>query len=171
MDMILGNGSFNSRLFREVRTKKGLAYAIWSRMNGRALVPGTFQVGGETKYETSVDALKTIIQILKDFTKKDVTPSEMKLAKEQLDNSLAFDFQSSWEVVRRAAIYEHYDLPKDWLTREREGVLASTPKQVREASARHLHPDKLLIVAVGNAKQAEPHLKKFGPITPLPIPD
>ncbi len=164
MDMILGNGTFNSRLFRDIRTKRGLAYAVWSRMWGRAYVPGTFQVGGETKYETADEALGAIQKHLRDLRTTEVTAEEVRLAKEQLDHGLAFEFQSAWETARRQAVYEYYGLRQDRLLYERERILATTAKEVRRAAEAHVFPDRAILVAVGDPAKCRETLARFGPV-------
>jgi predicted Zn-dependent peptidase len=170
MDMILGNGSFNSRLFKDIRTKRGLAYSVFSRMSGRAYVPGTFQVGGETKYETAGEALTAILKHVRDLRTTEVTAAEIKLAKEQLDHGLAFEFQSGWETVRRQAVYEYYGLRANWLLHERERVLAVTAKDIRRAAEAHCFPDRAIIVAVGDPAKCRETLATFGPIRDVVLP-
>jgi zinc protease len=94
----------------------------------------------------------------------------MRLAKEQLEHSLAFEFQSAWDVARTQAIYEYYGLPADWTLKERHAILATPASSVLRAAQRHLHPDRLLIVAVGDEAKAATALATFGTVTPLPLP-
>ncbi len=171
MDLILGANAFSSRLFRDIRTKRGLAYAIWSRVSPRATVEGTFHVGGETKYETAHEAISAIIGHLKTLREKPVTDEEVHLAKEQLDHSFAFEFTSAWDIAWRQAWYEYAGLPADWTFRERDGILNATKKDVLRAAQAHLHPDRLVIIAAGAAAKCADTLKRFGPVTDLPVPD
>ncbi len=171
MDMILGNGTFNSRLFRDIRTERGLAYSIWSRMSPRPFEVGTFQIGGETKYETAGIALGAILKHMRDLQAKDTTDEEIRLAKDGLENSFAFEFQSSWNIVWRQASYEYTGLPADWLFQEREKVLASTKKDIRRVAQAHLHPEGVIILVVGDPAKCRDTLATFGPVTELPIPD
>jgi len=171
LDMVLGNGTFNSRLFRDIRTKRGLAYSVWSRIQPRALVPGTFTIGCGTKYETLDEALPAILGHVKDLRAREAADDEVKLAKDQLDHGLAFEFQSAWSVAWRAAWYEYSGLPADWLMREREGVLAATKADILRVAKAHLHPDKLILVFVGDPAKCRPALERFGTVRELPIPD
>ncbi len=170
MDLVLGANSFSSRLFRDIRTKRGLAYAIWSRIAPRATVEGTFHVGGETKYETAPEAIEAIIGHLKSLREKPVLDEEVKLAKEQLDHSFAFEFTSAWEIAWRQAWYEYVGLPADWTFRERDGILGATKKDVLTAARAHLHPDRLVIVAAGAPDKCRATLAKFGDVIDLPVP-
>lgn len=171
MDLILGANSFSSRLFRDIRTKRGLAYAIWSRVAPRPTVEGTFHVGGETKYETAHEAITAIIGHLKALRDKPVTDDEVKLAQEQLDHSFAFEFTSAWDIAWRQAWFEYAGLPADWTFRERDGILAATKKDVLRAAQAHLHPDRLVILAAGSPEQSRKTLERFGPVIDLQIPD
>ncbi|MEK7474603.1 MAG: pitrilysin family protein [Candidatus Coatesbacteria bacterium] len=171
MDMVLGNGTFNSRLFRDIRTKRGLAYSIWSRVNPRPMVPGTFTIGGETKYEALHEAIDAILGHIRALRATEATDAEVKLAKDQLDHGLAFEFQSSWEVAWRSARYEYDGLPANWLLHEREQVLAATKAGILAAAKTHLHPESLVVIAVGDPAKCRTTLEKFGAVREFPIPD
>lgn len=171
MDLILGANAFSSRLFRDIRTKRGLAYAVWSRMAPRASVEGTFHVGGETKYETAHEAIAAILGHLRSLQEKPVTDDEVKLAKEQLDHSFAFEFTSAWDIAWKQAWYEYAGLPPDWTFRERDGILAATKQDVRRAAQAHLHMEKLVILAAGDPPKCRDTLATFGDVKDLPIPD
>jgi len=171
MDMVLGNGTFNSRLFRDIRTKRGLAYSVWSNFQARALVPGTFTIGCGTKYETLDEALPAILGHVRDLRAREATDDEVKLAKDQLDHGLAFEFQSASGVAWRAAWYEYAGLPADWLMRERAGVLAATKQDVLRVARAHLHPENLVIVVAGDPAKCRPALEKLGTVREFPIPD
>ena len=171
LDMVLGHGSFNTRLFRDIRTKRGLAYSIWSRMAPRPFEVGTFQMGGETKYETAGVALSSMLRHVKDLQTKHATDEGLRLAKEGMEHSLAFEFQSPSEIVWRQAGYEYQNLPTNWLLEEREQVLDSTKQDVRRVAQAHLHPEGMIILAVGDPAKCRDTLATFGPVQELPIPD
>jgi len=170
MDMILGSGSMSTRLFQDIRSRRGLAYSIWSRMAARIPDIGTFHIGGETKYESLEEAVRVCLGHMKDIGRKPVTGKELKLARDTFDNGYAFEFQSYWNIVWRHAWYEMWGLPQDWLFRERERILAAGKKEILDAAKQHLHPGKAVILVVGDPKKCRDTLAKFGEVKELPIP-
>ena len=108
---------------------------------------------------------------LRRLQRTDVTKDEIGLAKTALDHSFAFEFQSAWDIAWRQARYEYYGLPRDWLITERERILTVTAKEIRRAAEKHLHPDRALILAVGDPAPGHPAVEKIGPVTEVPVPE
>lgn len=97
MSTLLG-GNMSSRLFTEVREKNGLAYYIRT-MTGQYTDTGVFlvQSGLDTK---RIDlALKLIMAALQKVTRQEVTPEELKRAKEYLKGHLAIQMEDSENLI------------------------------------------------------------------------
>jgi predicted Zn-dependent peptidase len=101
MNIILGGG-MSSRLFQEIREKKGLAYAI-SAGNSSYLDDGTFLVYAGTAHETLNDLLASTIKELMLIANEPVNDTELKKAKNQVEASLLMAWEStSYRVDRNA---------------------------------------------------------------------
>jgi len=61
-----------------------------------------------------------------------------------------------------------HGLGEDYWTHYRERLEALTIEQVRSAVQRFLEPDKLAVVAVGNAHAFSKELAAYGPVTVIP---
>jgi len=164
MNMVLGSGTASNRLFRDIRTKRGWAYSIWSNLWARVLDVGLTYVGGSTKYESTAGAVGAVLGHLRALQRKEPSASELKLAKAWYENQLAFEFQPAWEVAWRHAGYEYNGLPQNWLSIEREGILAATGKDVMRAARAHLRPDNALILVLGDPDRCRQSLAKFGKV-------
>lgn len=77
---ILGEGGFGSRLMEEIRVKKGLAYSAYSRFSIDKTSSGMFGYL-QTKNQNKDDAIRTIKEVLKDFSTNGVTQEELTQAK------------------------------------------------------------------------------------------
>ncbi len=170
MDMILGNSEISTRLFRDIRSERGLAYAIWSQMAARIAEVGTFHIGGETKYESLGEAISAALEHMEKLQREPAQKEEIQLAKNSLDNGYAFEFQSPADIAWRHAEYEYGGLPADWLEAERKRVLETGVRDVQKAARTHLHPEGSIILAVGNPKLCRKTLDRFGPVTLLKPP-
>ena len=92
---ILGGSSFRSRLFNDVRTKRGLAYSVGSRLNSGVHDQGVWLMRAETKLPSTQEVITRFVVNLERMRTELVTDSELAEAKEAYVNSFVFSFASS----------------------------------------------------------------------------
>ncbi len=126
------SGSFASRLFSNVRTKKGLAYAVFGGVNGDWDHPGLAMLFASTKTETTGAGIDALLEEASNLTAQPLTAAEVETAKQGLLSSFIFRFDTPREVLDRQLYLEIYGYPLDWLSRYRAGIEAVTLEQVRK---------------------------------------
>jgi zinc protease len=168
MNTIFGQG-FASRLFSKIRSDLGLAYAIWGSVGTGFDYPGVFEVGGETKLESTAAALEAVLAEIERMKQGDITDDELAYAKESYLNSFIFNFDNVDEVVGRQMLYEYYGYPADFLQTSRDRIEAVTKADVARAAQNQLHPDRLLIMAVADPSKLDRPLDEFGDVVELDI--
>jgi len=168
MNRILGSG-FTSRLFRNVRSRMGLAYSVFGNYSANFDYPGIFFVGCQTKSQTTVKAIRAMLAEVKRITESEVTDEELQLAKESYLNSYVFNFDTKEKVIRRILTYAYYGYPLDFLQRVKKNVEKVTKADILRAARTHLHPDALQILAVGNDKDFDEPLSVLGPVHEIDI--
>ncbi|MBC5799695.1 MAG: insulinase family protein [Candidatus Eremiobacteraeota bacterium] len=93
LDTVLGGG-MSSRLFQEVREKRGLAYSVYSF--GQAYRDaGLFGVSAGTSPESAQECIDVITAELADFAACGPTEAEASLAREHIKGSLTLSLESS----------------------------------------------------------------------------
>ena len=162
------SGSFASRLFTNVRTRKGLAYAVFGGVESEWDHPGLASLFVSTKTETTGAAIESLLEEARNLKASPPTPEEVEKAKQSLLNSFVFRFDTRREVLGRQLVLEYYGYPLDWLSRYRAGVEAVTVDQVRQA-VRHLRPEEFAIVVVGPAQGMDKPLSTFGSVTRVDV--
>ena len=150
MNWILGGGGFNSRLMREVRSNRGLAYSVYSYFQIGRKLPGPFIAGTETKSGTTLEVIRLLREQMARMRQAPVSAAELALAKESLINSFVFAFTDSHAIVSQQLRLDFYGYPADYLQRYRERVAAVTAADVLQAARDHLHPERQALVVVGN---------------------
>ena len=150
MNWILGGGGFNSRLMREVRSNRGLAYSVYSYFQVGRRLPGPFIAGTETKSASTLEVIRLFRAEMERMRQEPVTAAELALAKESLINSFVFAFTDSHEVVSQQLRLDFYGYPADYLQGYRDRLAAVTAVDVRQAASAHLHPDRQALVVVGD---------------------
>jgi zinc protease len=162
LNYTLGGGEFNSRLMREVRSNRGLAYSVYSYFQVGRRLPGLFIAGGETRTASVVEVVELMRRLMKEITEGPVSSDELQLAKDSLINSFVFAFDNSHDIVTQIMRTDYYDYPADYLERYRERIAAVTAEQVLAAARRHLHPDSQVVVLVGDQASLEGFEELFG---------
>jgi len=168
MNRILGGG-FTSRLFRNVRSREGLAYSVFGSYSANYDYPGEFYVGCQTKSESTVYAIRAMLREVEKMRESEVTDEELALAKDSFLNSFVFNFDTRGEVVNRLMTYEYYGYPPDFLLQIKENVEKVSKADVLRVAKKHLRPDKVQILAVGRPQDFGEPLSSLGPVNEIDI--
>ncbi len=170
MNNILG-GAFGSRLFNSVRSREGLAYAVFGVYTARIAYPGVFYNFASTKSETTAKTVQEIIKEIKRMQTDPPTEEEMRMGKDGYLNSFVFNFDSKGEVATRLMRYDFYGLPEDFIFKEKEMVEKVTPQDVLNAAKKNLHPEALQILVVGKGSDFDMPLDQlgYGPVDTIDI--
>lgn len=144
---ILGGG-MQSRLFTEVREKRGLAYTVSAslRTSDKA---GVLTISTGSANERVAEALEVIRAELKRMRDDGVTDDELADAKTYLTGALALSLDSSGAIagLLHSLLVDH--LPRDILDRRADLIAAVTRDDVRRVARRLLDPDRMTTVVVG----------------------
>jgi zinc protease len=162
-------GGFSSRLFRNIRTAKGLAYDVGGGIGSAFDHLGVVRMSMGTKSSTTVESIQAIYEQIDDLAKNPISDDEIKRAKDSILNSFVFNFDSPEKVLRERMAYEFYKYPPDYLERYRAGIEKVQPADVARAAAKYLHKDKLAVLVVGNTAEFDKPLSSLGPVTNVDI--
>jgi zinc protease len=160
---ILGGGGLSSRLYHEVREKRGLAYSVYEAllwMDHSALFIGNTGTRADRAGET-MDAIdREVRRIAEDGP----TQQELDEAKSYLKGSQMLALDTSSKLASGLLQYQLDKLPIDYIEKRNAIVDAVTIEDAKQA-ARRLWGQGLLTVIVGRAPQAAAQ-----PAVALPVP-
>ena len=145
---VLGGGGFVSRLYNEVRERRGLAYSVYSYFSPQ-LQPGPFTIGLQTQKAQTDQALKVVSDTLDAFLKDGPTAQELAAAKANLIGGFPLRVDSNRKILDNLAVIGYYRLPLDYLDRWTEHIDQVTLPQIRQAFTRVVRTDRLATVVVG----------------------
>lgn len=166
---ILGGSSFRSRLFNDVRTKRGLAYSVGSRLNTGVHDQGVWLMRAETKLPSTQEVIARFVANMERMRTELVTDNELAEAKEAYVNSFVFSFGSPSAIVGRLIELEYDGLPKDFLQQVRARVVALSKEEILAAAKKHFNPERLTIVAVGSGEALPKLLSGFGEVKEIKL--
>ncbi len=166
---VLGAGGFGSRLFTEIRTRRGLAYATGSQLAQGFEVPGTFLAYAFTRADATAEVLGLLLSELDRLRDEEVTQAELDRSVTTLVNQSVFRDASVAAVAQRAARVELLGLPEGYFARHVEAMQALTPGDVQAAARQVVDPDRLVILVVGDEGAFDRPLEAFGPVERIEI--
>ncbi len=145
---ILGGGGFVSRLTKEVREKRGLAYSAYSYFSPM-LQPGPYQAGLQTRKDQSDEALQVVRDSIAAWLRDGPTQAELKAAKDNLIGGFALRIDNNRKILDNISVIGYYQLPLDYLDTWTDKVAKVTVADIRAAFARKLSMDRMVTVIVG----------------------
>ena len=152
MNYILGGGGFSSRAMDSIRNEKGLAYSVYSYFSAEKS-HGAFAFVMQTKNETAEEAMRIAREEMGRMREQPVTEQELDDAKKYLIGSFPLRLDTNHKVASFLAQVEFFQLGLDYPNRYPDLVRKVTREDVQRVAREYLHPEKLIIVVVGNQKK------------------
>lgn len=155
MNHILGGGTFSSRLFDEVREKRGLAYGV-----GSGLQTGDYSnmlvIGTSTRSDRAQEALGVIRDEVRKMAEEGPTEEELARAKTYLIGAYPINnLDSSLAVARTLVELQKENRGIDYIDRRVGYIEAVTLDEVKAAAQRLLVADPAILVIGPEAAEAE----------------
>ncbi|WP_245415834.1 MULTISPECIES: M16 family metallopeptidase [Mesorhizobium] len=152
MNHILGGGSFTSRLFEEVREKRGLAYGVDSSLSSSEH-SNLLSISTATRSDRASETLDIMRTVIKDVAENGVTDDELAAAKKYVIGAYAINnLNSSAAIARTLVELQAEDLGIDYMQRRGALIDAVTREQVNAIAKKLLTVDPA-IMTVGPEKQ------------------
>ena len=151
---ILGGGGFVSRLYAEVREKRGLSYSVYSYFSP-GLHAGAFTIGLQTRPDQAAQAVQVSRDVLTRFLNEGPTDAELKAAKDNLIGGFALRIDSNAKLLDNIANIGWNQLPLDYLDTWTQAVDKITLADIKAAFNRKLRADAMVTVVVGGAQAAK----------------
>jgi len=145
---VLGGGGMVSRLFAEIREKRGLSYSANSYFSPMR-ENGTFTASLQTRADQAEEALTILRDNLKIFIKHGPTEAELEASKKNITGGFPLRLDSNSKIIGYIGMIGFYSLPKNYLETFNANVNAVTIDQIKDAFKRRLSPETFVTVMVG----------------------
>jgi zinc protease len=162
-------GGFSSRLFNDIRTKRGLAYNVGGGIGTSFGHPGVLQFVAGTKSQSTIESVQALDEDIDNLAKQPITDDEIKQAKDAILNAFIFRLDSPDKVLAERMTYEFYGYPLDWLDKYPAEIKKVTASDVNRVAAKYVHRDQLAVLVVGNTKEFDKPLSSLGPVKEIDI--
>ena len=149
---ILGGAAMSSRLYSEVREKRGLAYSIYS-----TLVPldetSLFMSATATRTEAAGQTLDLVTQEIRRIAEQGPTAEELAKAKSYQKGSFPLRFDTSTKIASQLVLMQVEDLGIDYIDKRNDLVEAVTLADMKRV-AKRLFEGGMLVAMVGRPQPA-----------------
>jgi zinc protease len=129
MNEILGGGGFNSRLMKEIRVKRGLAYSTGSIIRSRKNT-GVFVIYAQVGTSGTYQSLEIINQLLDDIKKNGVKKTEVRQSVTSLSNSFIFRFDTPMSILSKYTAL--------WYNGLDDKYLVNFPQKISKIESSHI---------------------------------
>jgi predicted Zn-dependent peptidase len=170
MNTILG-GSFTSRLNSNLREEHGYAYGAGSSFSFREL-KGPFMAASSVQTDATDKSLVEFIKELNAIS-QEVSDEETTRGKNFVALQFPQRFQSVAPIAGQLAQLYEFGLPLDYFNSYTPGLLAISRQDVLRVAAKHIDPENMVFVIVGDRATTEEGIKalNIGPLRVLTIED
>ena len=162
LNRILGGGT-SARLFLNLREEKGYTYGAYSNVTGN-LYPGIFVAHTEVRNAVTDGSVHELLGELKRIREESVPRGEL----EEVQRSMIADFALSLEnphvLLNDWLTVKYYGFPIDYWDRYPKEIAKVTSEKIQEVAKKYVTLEHLQIVCVGDARETEKALQKYGPV-------
>ncbi len=151
---ILGGGAFSSRLYQEVREKRGLSYSVYSYLyplDRAGLIAG----GAATRNDRAAESLAIIDEEIRRMAGEGPSEEELEKAKRFLKGSYPLRFDTSTKIARQLVEIQRDDLGIDYINERNDLIDAVTIEDARRVARRLYGDGSLYVTMVGRPDGVE----------------
>ena len=154
MNYVLGGGGFTSRLYQEVREKRGLAYSVYTYLYPYQYA-AAYLGGVATANARVADSLALVRSELDRLAHQGISDQELADAKTFLNGSFPLRLDSNSKIAGTLISMQLYRLGIDYLEKRPGYIAAVSNADIRRVAKRLLRSDDLIVVVVGDPSGLE----------------
>ncbi|MCB9916608.1 MAG: insulinase family protein [Planctomycetes bacterium] len=165
----VGYGGSSNRMMVRLRAELGLVYdgALY-------FAPGWEHAGRlEGSFSTRNETVGAAVAALQELLRGGLAPlpaEELELVRGRMQRAEVFQVDRPLKRLARALDLAFHEYPSDFWQRHAERLRALAPEEVAQAVARHLDPERLVVVVVGPAEELRAQLEPLGKVVLMPGP-
>jgi zinc protease len=153
-------GLFSSRINMNLREAHGYTYGAGSFFNYHRS-PGPFLVYSDVRTDATAPATAEMFNELRRMRETQMTTEEMTLSKDSITRSMPGRFERGTEAAGSFAELFLFDLALDYYSKLPDSINAVTPEQAQATAQKYIHPEKMVVLAIGDRGKIEEEMKKL----------
>lgn len=154
-------GAFNSRINLNLREDKGYTYGARSFFSSDE-DPGPFTASAGVRRNVTDSSVVEFMKEIKGYYKGGITKEELEFLKKSIGQRDARSYETPFQKASFLDRILTYDLDKDFVTKQKKIIDKIKKKEINALIKKHVNPEKMNILVVGDKASIEPGLKKIG---------
>jgi zinc protease len=167
MNQVEGGGA-QARLFLDLREEHSLTYGSYSRFNAD-IYPGDWFAFAPVRTSVTGDAMERFVFEFKRINSEPVPQSELDDAHRALIAVFALSLEQPAQLLNDWLIVQHFGLPMDYWDKYPDHIGEVDAAKVQAAAKKFVDLSHMQWVAVGDRKQIQDTLAKYGPVTVVDV--
>jgi zinc protease len=163
MDDVLGGGP-QDRLFLDLREEHSYTYGAYSSVNTN-IYPGDWAGYAAVRTPVTDGSMERFVYEYKRIGAEPVPAEELDETQRSIIASFALSLEQPATVLNSWLTVQYYGLPQDYWDKYADHISAIDAKAVQAAAKKYIDLAHMQWVAVGDRRQIEDVLKKYGPVT------
>jgi predicted Zn-dependent peptidase len=161
-------GNASSRLYDEIRRKRGLSYGAGSSFLYESQ-PGFFEISTFTKTASTADALGLAFDVVRGLQEKPVPEPELNAAKTYITGAFPLEIETADGIASKVIEAMHFGYGRDFLEGYNDQISKVTPVDVQKFAKDRIKTEWMIAVLAGNASAFVDELKKkYGEVEVIP---
>ena len=162
MNEVLGGGSA-ARLFINLREEKGYTYGAYSTFSALKY-PGAWRAFGDVRTEVTEGAMNEFMNEITRIREEPVPEGELAETKRSIVAGFALSLEQPSSLLGYSTLRAIYGFDADYWDVYPSQIMAVTSEDVQSMAEKYLGPDRLQIVAVGDAGRIREFMEQFGTV-------
>jgi predicted Zn-dependent peptidase len=164
-----GSGA-TSLLFKNIRTRQGLAYAVGSGFS-EPFMKGLIVAISQTRGSQTIAAIQSMLQLTQDAQAAPFTAEEIKAGKESIINRFVENYTSSAQIASQIMNNEFFHFPPDYIDTYTAHVAQVRAEDLARVGKTYLHPEQSTLLVVGDLSTFEKPISTVGKAQEIKITD
>jgi zinc protease len=154
-------GAFNSRINLNLREDKGWTYGARTYFNSDDN-PGPFTASAGVKAAATDSAVSEFMNEISTYRNGGITEEEVTFMRNSIGQRDAREYETPWQKAGFLREIVHYGLDKSFVDEQRDIIDTISKEEINELAKKHINPDEMYILVVGDAKTYKPKLEALG---------
>lgn len=169
MNKILGGGA-SGRLFLNLREEKGYTYGAYSSLKTYKDT-GAWTANAEVRTPVTDSALVAFFDEFSRIKNEPVPEEDLKNAKRYLIGVFPLQNETPSSIAYLILQQKLYDLPENYWDNYLHDIDRVTGEDVQAMAREYIQDDRMAVVIVGDAKEIETKVSRFGPVRVFDVED
>ena len=152
-----------SRLYTELRARRGLTYGVNGKFYARR-ERGPFFIRTHTRNETTLETLQLLLKELERVRQEGISQEELDAARAYYKGSFPLGLETPSQIASQLLEQEFYGLPDGYLETYLGHIEAVSLEEVNQLTGRFFNPDNMVIVLVGKAAEVLGQVRELGEV-------